>query len=82
MSARRLGRLLGSVLALTALTGGALLADEPLALTTYGYEWASFGYEWATAGYEWASTPEPGIVDPGAGLEPADEIAAGVTGDR
>lgn len=44
MSARRLGRLLGSALALTALLGAVLLVDEPVALNQMTFDWAaSFG---------------------------------------
>ncbi|MDG4828395.1 hypothetical protein O7627_03635 [Solwaraspora sp. WMMD1047] len=41
MSARRLGRLLGSVVALTALAAGAVIADEPLLFTPLTFEWTA-----------------------------------------
>jgi hypothetical protein len=44
MSARRLGRLLGSALALTALLGAIFFADEPATFTQMTFDWgASIG---------------------------------------
>jgi hypothetical protein len=45
MTTRRLGRLLGLVLALAALAGGVLLADESLISAEFGWDWG--GWDWA-----------------------------------
>lgn len=41
MLAERLARLLGSILALATLMGGALLLDEPPTFATTGYDWTA-----------------------------------------
>ena len=67
MSARRLGRLLGSVMALAALAGGALLVDESIVTTTFGFDWS--------ASFDLGTGTSPNDATPAvAGSEPASGV--------
>ncbi|HEY0699454.1 MAG TPA: hypothetical protein VGD43_16785 [Micromonospora sp.] len=66
MSARRLGRLVGSVLVLTALAGGIFAADFG-GFERSGYDWlGDFGgptaVDTGTDGYDWLVIPATGAV--------------------
>jgi hypothetical protein len=75
MSARRIGRLLGSVLALSALVGGIQLADTDGAAVADGWEW---GAPVVMDGWEWGAPAHQVVLDaPTAALRMDSAIISG-----